>query len=76
MMDAVGERQAGMNWLSSTLLKPLAQPNVKNETTSEKISAMIGFPMKAIQSFEIAPSPNTALKAPINNNKTSIKIAI
>lgn len=65
-----------MNWLSSTLLKPLAQPIVKNETTSETTRAMIGFPMKAIQSFKIGPSPNTALKAPINIDKTGIKIVI
>ncbi|MGE1102627.1 hypothetical protein [Peribacillus simplex] len=58
-----------MNWLSSSLLKPLAQPKVKNDTTTETMRAMIGFQMKAIQSFNNESSLNTAPKALININK-------
>ncbi len=62
-----------MNWFSSSLLKPLAHSNVKNDTTTEIMRAMIGFPMKAFQSFLIVSSANKAPKAAINNKKTGIK---
>ncbi|WP_350302986.1 hypothetical protein [Peribacillus frigoritolerans] len=54
-----------MNWFSSSLLKPLAHPNVKNETTTEIMRVMIDFPMKAFQSFHIGSSANKAPKATI-----------
>jgi hypothetical protein len=63
-----------MNWFNSSLLKPLAHPNVKNDTTTEIMRAKISFPMKAFQSLHIESSAYKAPKAPINNKKTGIKI--
>jgi len=51
-----------MNWFCSPLLKPLAQPNVKNETMRRND----WFSNESIQSFHIGSFTKYSTKAPIN----------